>query len=202
MQTCLAVFLRGLLRWLGLTAYAKSVGLRLGLPGEDDLERVVDDSLSATIRPSDVVWGVGVNRGRQTRMLSRLVGRAGLVVSIEPEAANMGHLASDVWSAPNITLVNAALSDTDGTATLIVEGAEDRVLAGMAETLSSTTLKGVLIEVHLSALEQNGRAFAPVHLDRCMRSHGLETRWLTGRISSHAVPQRHQAIGDVGLLPQ
>ena len=114
MQTCLAVFLRGLLRRLGLTAYAKWAGLWLGLPSEDDLERVVDNFLTATIRPGDVVWDVGANRGRQTRLLSRLVGREGLVVSIEPEAANMGHLASAVWSAPNIALVNAALSDTDG----------------------------------------------------------------------------------------
>jgi FkbM family methyltransferase len=226
-RTYLAVFLRGLLRRLRLTAYAKSAGLRLGLPGEDDLERAVDDFLTATIRPGDVVWDVGANRGRHTRLLSSLVGRDGLVVSIEPEAANMGHLASAVWSAPNVTLVNAALSDTDGTETLImstgdkagrthslsgkrpapaagqavqvfrgdtlvqqrrapqpafimidVEGAEDRVVAGLSATLRSAMLKDVLIEIHFGALDKDGRAFAPVQIERRMRSLGLATRWL------------------------
>ena len=71
-----------------------------------------------------------------------------------------------------------------------VEGAEDRVVAGMSATLSSSTLKGVLIEVYFGALEQHGRAFAPVHLERCMRSHGLEPRWLD---RSHLVACRGPA---------
>ena len=39
-------------------------------------------------------------------------------------------------------------------------------------------LKGVLIEIHFGALEQDGRAFAPVQIERRMRSLGLATRWL------------------------
>ncbi len=238
-RTYLAVFLRGLLRRLGLTVHAKSFALWLGLPSEDDLDRALDDFLTATILQGDVVWDVGANRGRHTRLLSGLVGREGLVVSIEPEANNLGHLASAVWSSPNVTLVNAALSDTDGTETLVVstadksgrthalsgkklpeattqsvqvfrgdtlverrrapqpafimidvEGAEERVIAGLSATLSSATLKGVLIEIHFGALEQGGSAFAPVKIERSMRPHGLATRWLD---RSHLVVWRRPA---------
>lgn len=227
MQTSIAVFLRGLLRRLGLTRYAKAVGLFLGLSDEDALARLVDDYLRDKIRPGDVVWDVGANRGRQTRLLSDLVGRDGLVVSIEPESSNMGHLASAIWAAPNVTLVNAALSDTDGTETLAVsptdkaghthflsrkcpitsvgqsvqvfrgdtlvqqglapqpvfilvdvEGAEERVLAGLSATLRSATLKGLLIEVHFGALERDGRAYAPVQIERFIASLGFSPRWL------------------------
>lgn len=237
-RTHLSVFLRGLLRQLGLTAYAKAVGLRLGAASEDDLDRAVDDVLRDAIHPGDVVWDVGANRGRHTRLLSSLVGREGLVVSIEPEADNMGHLASAVWSAPNVTLVNAALSDTDGTETLMVsstdkagrthslsgrraatdvgqsvpvfrgdtlvrqrrapqpafividvEGAEDRVVTGLSATLRSDTLTGVVIEVHFGALQQDGRAYAPVQIVHALRSIGLIPRWLD---RSHLLASRRR----------
>lgn len=236
MRTSVGVFLRVMMRRLGLTPCIKAVGIYFGLPDADKLTRVVDDYLRDAITPGSVVWDVGANRGRQTRLLSHLVGREGLVVSIEPEAANMGYLASAVWSAPNVTLINAALSDTDGTESLIisvadkdghghflgrqlstrtrvqsvtvyrgdtlvaqrlspppafilidVEGAEDRVITGLSSTLSCDILKGLLIEVHFGALDRSGNAYAPVQMERLIRSLGFKSRWLG---CSHLVAYR------------
>lgn len=120
MLTRLSVLIRGLLRWLKLTDWLDSVGKLFSLPSKDDFDRRVEDLLRSELKPGDVVWEIGANRGSLTRMLAGLVGRDGLVVAIEPEWTNMGHLASVIGTAPNVSLIDAALSDVDGSASLFV----------------------------------------------------------------------------------
>jgi FkbM family methyltransferase len=59
-----------------------------------------------------------------------------------------------------------------------VEGFEEEVLAGMAETLASPDLRSLLVEVHFSKLEQRGRAMAPVRIEKLLRGKGFRTSWV------------------------
>jgi FkbM family methyltransferase len=227
MFTAASVVARRILRRTGLTPYVHTC-LRL-ITGRraDDYETAVERFLEKTIRPSDIVWDVGANRGVYTHMLSRLVGQGGVVVAIEPERANMTHLASCEWPITNVVLVHAALTDHDGEMPLYVnsadssgrthslshsnthsstpqtvscfsgdsliqrqlaptpsfvkidvDGAEEQVLAGLAHTLQAATLRGVLVEVHFSALERQGRPFAPISIEKFLRDRNLRVRWL------------------------
>jgi FkbM family methyltransferase len=124
MVTRLAVLVRRWLRCLRLTDRIDAWGKWLHLPSKDDFDQDVERCLRSEIGPGDVVWDVGANRGRSTRLISGLVGREGLVVAIEPETRNMGQLASSIWTAPNVSLLDAALSDVDGSATLFLSEAD------------------------------------------------------------------------------
>jgi FkbM family methyltransferase len=59
-----------------------------------------------------------------------------------------------------------------------VEGAEERVLAGLAQTLESPALRSILVEVHFAVLEQQGDAYAPVRIERLLRSKNFSVKWL------------------------
>lgn len=125
MLTVFTVFTRRLLRRMGLTRHANACVRFLTGRRDEDYEREVEQFVRATLRPADVVWDVGANRGLYTAMLSGLVGSEGTVVAIEPEAANMAHLASSSWPLDNVTLVHAALTDHDGEISLFVNSADD-----------------------------------------------------------------------------
>ena len=135
MLTRISVIVRGFLRRLSLTDPLDSLGKLLHLPSKDDFDREVHEFLRAEIKPADVVWEVGANRGGLTRLLAGLVGRDGLVVAIEPESTNMGRLASVVGAAPNVSLVDAALSNSDGDASLYVS---DTDATGRAHSLAAS----------------------------------------------------------------
>lgn len=78
-----------------------------------------------------------------------------------------------------------------------VEGAEEQVLAGLVQALESPTLRSVLVEVHFAALEQQGDAYAPVRIERLLRSKGLIVKWI-GR--SHIVATRREGVGSQGTV--
>lgn len=54
-----------------------------------------------------------------------------------------------------------------------VEGAEDDVLEGLAETLASPTCRAVLCEVHFGILARAGLPDAPTRICETLRAHGL-----------------------------
>ncbi len=227
MLTVVSVVVRKLLRGSGLTKYLDRAATLLGIRNSNEYEQDVERFVRATIRPNDIAWDVGANRGHYTQMLSELVGRDGVVVAIEPESMNMSHLAVAAWPLPNVMLINAALSDEDGTLTLFlanddttgsthalsnsgsdhrqsqsviafrgdtlvregkamqprflkidVEGAEERVLNGLKETLQSPQLKAVLVEVHFGILDMAGDSYAQVRIEKFLRSCHLRVRWL------------------------
>ncbi len=72
----------------------------------------------------------------------------------------------------------ARLGQTPNLVKVDVEGFEEEVLAGMAETLASPDLRSLLVEVHFSKLEQRGRAMAPVRIEKLLRSRGFKTSWV------------------------
>ena len=70
--------------------------------------------LSRLVRPGDWVIDIGANVGHYTQRLSELVGVHGRVIAFEPVPTTFSLLAANVelFSLPNVTLINAAVSDT------------------------------------------------------------------------------------------
>ena len=68
-------------------------------------------------------------------------------------------------SAPNVLKIDT-------------EGYEEDVLNGMRETLRSSSLRAVLIEVHFTILETRGYANAPSRLVSLLEDSGLRTSWI------------------------
>ena len=77
------------------------------------------------IRPGDTVADVGANKGAYVYWLRDSVGASGTVLAVEPQPTLASYLRSSVdafgWS--NVRVVEAALSNTTGTAQLHVPGA-------------------------------------------------------------------------------
>ena len=71
------------------------------------------DRLSEWIRPGDWILDVGANVGHYTKRFSELAGASGRVVAFEPTPATFSLLAANaqLFAHPNVTLINAAVSD-------------------------------------------------------------------------------------------
>ena len=84
--------------------------IRRGTFATDEPEFV---RLPEWVRPGDWVLDVGANVGHYSKRLSELVGPQGRVVAFEPTPATFAMLAANAqhFAHPNVTLVNAAVSD-------------------------------------------------------------------------------------------
>lgn len=74
--------------------------------------------------------------------------------------------------------VCAQLGQVPNVVKIDVEGFEDDVLAGLDQTLSSPSLRVVLLEIHLQALEDRGRPNAPIQIGKLLRSRGFKIKWI------------------------
>ncbi len=61
-----------------------------------------------------------------------------------------------------------------------VEGFEEEVLQGLNESLSSPSLRAVLMEVHFEKLQQRGKATAPVRMEKLLKTRGFKITWVDG----------------------
>lgn len=61
-----------------------------------------------------------------------------------------------------------------------VEGFEEEVLKGLNESLSSPSLRAVLIEVHFAQLQSRGKATAPVRMEKLLKNSGFKITWVDG----------------------
>jgi FkbM family methyltransferase len=106
----------------------QGAGLRINLGGSalayvtGRAEPTVQDTLVSVLRPGDVVYDVGANIGFFTMLCARLVGPDGRVYAFEPMPANAAALRHNLAlnGFQNVEVVEAAASDADGTATLLV----------------------------------------------------------------------------------
>jgi FkbM family methyltransferase len=88
-----------------------------------DYERQFDTAMTSELRPGDVVWDVGANIGHYTRKFLQAVGPNGRVVAIEPMPGCIEAIRAIVQASPErATLVEAALGDTNGTASMTLGG--------------------------------------------------------------------------------
>jgi FkbM family methyltransferase len=83
--------------------------------GSFEAERV--EALTQLARPGDDVWDLGAHKGYVAIALARAVGPEGSVTSVEPSRQNLWFLHKHIeWNRPgNLTVIEAAVSDRDGT---------------------------------------------------------------------------------------
>lgn len=114
-------------------------------------EPALFEFLRRTIRPGDVVLDVGAFLGIYALLAARWTGPAGRVVALEPTPSSVArarrHLA---WNQPeggHVTLVEAAVSDAPGRATLHQYDAQEmpyvNSLAAAADTTAAPRLREV-----------------------------------------------------------
>lgn len=101
--------------------YAALLGLR---PNHDADKRL----FLRLVRPGDVIFEVGANRGYYTCLFSRLVGRAGRVHAFEPVPETYSILREALAGEPTAANVDAhqcAVADREGNAPIFVPGMDD-----------------------------------------------------------------------------
>lgn len=80
----------------------------------EQYEKDTTDLFKKTIKPGMIVVDIGAHIGYFTRLFSRLAGPSGRVVAFEPDPQNFALLQKNTAGLPNVTLVNAAVSDKKG----------------------------------------------------------------------------------------
>lgn len=80
----------------------------------EQYEKDTTDFFKKTIKPGMMVVDIGAHIGYFTRIFSKLVGSSGRVVAFEPDPQNFALLQKNMAGLPNVTLVNAAVSDKKG----------------------------------------------------------------------------------------
>ncbi len=97
------------------------------------------------IRPGDVVWDIGANVGFYTRKFLSAVGPDGTVVAFEPAPESAAALPAQEEFEATVCIVNAALGDSTGNASMHVEvdqtSPTNRILESPADTPSAVTVK-------------------------------------------------------------
>ena len=108
------------------------------------------------LRPGDVFWDVGANAGYHTIMACRRVGPTGRVVAFEPNPDVVAMLEDNLAlnGFRNCTVVQAAISGEDGTATFAMR--PNNLTSALAEFTSGEPLEVETISLD-SALDRFGR---------------------------------------------
>jgi FkbM family methyltransferase len=140
-----------------------------------------------TPREGDIVFDVGAGIGAETLLFSRLVGPSGQVVSVEAHPRTYKRLF-DLCRAnrlTNVTLVEAAASDTDGTAQI----------SDLSNHARNTTLGAGGIDVKASRLEGIAETVGVRRIDFLkMNIEGAELAALRG-LGALLASTRHVCIG-------
>lgn len=84
--------------------------------------------LAAHLRPGDTFWDLGANAGYHTLMAARAVGATGRVVAVEPDPGTCEILREQLQlnGFDNCTVVQAAVSDRNGTIRLVQRASDLR----------------------------------------------------------------------------
>jgi FkbM family methyltransferase len=104
-------------------------------------ETRVHAAISKVTRPGDCAWDVGANVGLYTQQFLNGVGPSGHVVAIEPVPENAALLRA-LGVGSRLTVVEAALADTDGKTPLVVSG-----VSGETSHIGSDPGEGLMVRV-------------------------------------------------------
>ncbi len=132
-------------------AYAATWALRMRRASDDDPLHLL---IPLVLRPGDVAVDVGAHAGAWASRMRRRVGAGGLVVSYEasPWYAEMLALALRWARFTGVAVRHAAVSDTAGTARLVVRDASGRRLTGFTH-LAGESEAGGTVEVETVTLD-------------------------------------------------
>ncbi len=142
------ITLRTLLRKLGLTPVLAAAMNRLGLfGGGEGYEGRFARSMLDELRPGDVAWEIGANRGLYTRQFCEKVGRSGKVLAFEPTPVCFQDLTEHCRDdlAKNLTCFQLAIGRESGSVRMAMAddplGATHTVLTSGQRSTSSNTIE-------------------------------------------------------------
>jgi FkbM family methyltransferase len=117
----------------------------------EEQEAIEDYFRWYTPGPGDLVFDVGAHCGVSSFEFSRRVGPTGRVIALEPDPTNFALLRRNVQrhNLTNVTLLQVALSDSNGTASFNAEGT---IGSGLLSVFDRPTT-GAQIEVETATLE-------------------------------------------------
>jgi FkbM family methyltransferase len=127
----------------------------------------------APVVKNGVVWDVGGNAGFYSALLSQVAGPDGRVYAFEPVPATFDGMCANLRTAgvPNVTPINLALSDHDGSTTISFDPASDT-------TSSLERTAGMpCVEVRVAAgdsLVNSGECQPPTMLKMDIEGHELK----------------------------
>jgi FkbM family methyltransferase len=121
------------------------------------------------LRPGDTVIEVGGHIGYLTIWLAELVGTSGRVIVFEPGRNNLPYLCANVAGLTVVEIVEAAVSDRDGTASFF----EEQLTGQNNSLLADYERFKVNREAAYSDERYNQRLVATVRLDSYIRERGL-----------------------------
>jgi FkbM family methyltransferase len=88
---------------------------------------------------------------------------------------------------PGDALVANATAPLPNVLKIDVEGFEEEVLSGLAQTLADAACRAVFVEVHFAILEKRGARHAPARIKQQLDGYGFDVRWTD---ASHLAAQR------------
>ena len=134
----------------------------------------------------------------ETDMAGRLVIEGS---SVDNHIKTAGNPAEDSVNTIPVTIcrgdtVRDRLGQMPDIVKVDVEGFEEEVSAGFGDMLATPKLRGLFVEVHFNKLARRGRTFAPVRIEKLLRSNGFTTKWAD---RSHIVATRSSSSPASGL---
>jgi FkbM family methyltransferase len=103
-------------------------------------EEVTTELIQKEVLPGQTVFDIGAHVGYYTCLLAKQVGPTGRVFAFEPGKHNLRMLRKNVRAnnLTNVTIVPAAVSDTEGSAQFFEHGAQSSIGHKQLSTLTST----------------------------------------------------------------
>jgi FkbM family methyltransferase len=156
------------------------------------------------LKPGMVFFDVGAHFGFFSMLAARLVGPAGKVHAFEPTPSTFEMLTSNLSGRPNVTLVNAAVSDKDTTLTFhdfgLGHSAFNSLYGGKLSTADRAAAQGREIRVNCRSLDSycDETRVDPDLLK--IDTEGAEPDVLRGmeRLIARKRPMLTLEVGDVG----
>jgi FkbM family methyltransferase len=132
--------------------------------------------IASTLRPGDTFGDLGAHAGYHSMMAARVVGPTGRVISVEPTPFICDFFREQLAlnDLENCTVVQTAIADRDGRATLMRKAADSRT-----STLAEVDAAGDPLEVPTLAVDTMASSYPPPRMLK-MDIEGAEVLALSG----------------------
>lgn len=146
-------------------------------------EPYISTLIAARLRSGETYWDIGAHAGCHTLHGARAVGPRGQVLAVEPDASVCRSLREQLAlnALTNVTVVEAAVSDTAGSARLVVRAADETRSSALENVHNSyiRNLQGLRIDVPTTTLDELAERYPSPHLLK-MDIEGSESAALRG----------------------
>ena len=146
-------------------------------------EPEISTLIAARLKPGETYWDIGAHAGYHTLQGARVVGPQGQVLAVEPDPSVCRSLREQLALnvLRNVTVLQAAVSDTVGSARLVVREGDD-TRGSALESVHNTAIrnsKGVRIDIPTTTLDELAERYPAPDLLK-MDIEGSESAALRG----------------------